>query len=113
MSEKTTDAKAPARTIEAVDADIARERAKLAEQLKARDAYEATRHRAMARRERLADTWKRENPGEPFDPSIYSPPADIPPSDTPLHRECHMQHYVIGRLEKERDELKKSLVVGL
>ena len=113
MSEKTTDTKAPARTIEAVDADLVRERARLMEQHRAKDAYEHVRARAMARRAKLEEAWKKENPDEPFDPTFSNPPAIIPPADTPELREFYRQHYVIAALEKERDELKKALAIAL
>ena len=108
MSEKTTDTKAPARTIEAVEAGL-----HVSAIARAKDAYEHVRARAVARRAKLEEAWKKENPDEPFDPTFSNPPAIIPPADTPELREFYRQHYVIAALEKERDELKKALAIAL
>ena len=66
--------------------------------------------RAKMRREKLEAEWKKDNPGEPFDPTLYNPPAVVPSTDTTEARQFHRSHYDVARLQNELEESKRALV---
>lgn len=113
MSEQTTAAPAKAakhRPIDEINADLAAAEKRFRE-LEPQNRDEVIRRRqAVTRRGNLEAAWKRDpmNANLPFDPAIYSPPAHIPPEDTPISREFHKLHYTIARLQTEAYEAKRS-----
>lgn len=96
------------RPIPDIEGDLAAAEDKISKQRKHCEEHELRRRNALARRERLEGAWRKENPNEPFDPSLYSPPANVPPQDTPEARAYHQQAYVIAALRKELEEAKAA-----
>lgn len=102
-SQMTATATAPVttRTVEEIQADYARERAEFDRLHRENEKYNEQRRVKMARRDKLESEWKRQNPGEPFDPEAYVPPAYIPDPNSPVQAEYHAKHYTLARLEQE------------
>jgi len=98
------------RDIDAIDADLAKARARFLELEPQNRDYFAFRTREIERRARYEAKHKQENPHHPFDPNMYNPPAHVPPAEWVHGREFHKLHYTIAALEKELNEAKNALV---
>ena len=70
------------------------------------------RKAAIARYDKLKQLWETDptHGDTPFDPSLYSPPAAIPPMDTRETREFHGMHYKLARLDIELNAAKNRQV---
>ena len=105
-AEANMSANAPAvpvstRSVDEINAEIARERAEFNQLLKENDAYQDQRRIKLLRREKLEAAWKAQNPGVPFDAESFIPPAYVPSADSPVQGKFHAKHYTLARLEQE------------
>ena len=97
------------RTMETIQIELDAARAECQKLRTIDEAHQTARNAAIRRRDRLESQWRKENPGEPFDASVYGDRAVVPSPQSSVSDRYHAIHYVIAKLESDLISVRNAM----